>query len=56
MGVLDLEPGPPDVIVDMMPEEEYFKLLRSLNKSQREIFLYILHKMKVQSSPFLFTP
>ena len=42
----------PAVIADMIQEEEYFKLLRSLNTSQREFFMHALHRMKTDTDPF----
>ena len=44
--------GPPDIIANMMPEEDYFRIIRSLNTKQREIFMYVLNKVKTQSTPF----
>ena len=52
VGGVTGDTGPPDVIADMMQEEEYFKLLRSLNTSQREFFVHVLHRMKTDTNPF----
>ena len=46
------ESGPPDIIANMMPEEDYYQMIRSLNTKQREIFMYVLNNVKTQSTPF----
>ena len=42
----------PDVIVDMMKDDDYYKLLQSMNKKQREIFNHVLHQVKTDKGSF----
>ena len=52
---LGLAPVSLDVNVDILPtripEEEYLKLIRSLNDRQREFFLHVIHAVKSENSP-----
>ena len=41
-----------DIILNMMKDEEYTDLLRSLNRKQREFFYHVMKCIKTEDAPF----